>query len=210
MTMLMNTKPGSALTPASYMKYKHVKSVVYRAKTSDSRKNINPTLSVKLWMKEIEDNGGKSTYIDKVTGVENNYLFAWCTKFQLEVMAKNRGVVCMDSTHKTVKSLLPDPKDDKVFPSAYLFTLLVRDREANCGVPIAFMVCNSESMPLDIYYCSFHVGQAWERNAKDLHGVQVCNEMRSPLKEIRNAKSEGERLQKWDDFTKAFQKIISI
>jgi hypothetical protein len=24
---------------------------------------------------------------------------------------------------------------------------------------------------LDIYYCSFHVAQAWERKAKELHGV---------------------------------------
>ncbi|KAF9981559.1 hypothetical protein BGZ80_008772, partial [Entomortierella chlamydospora] len=118
---------------------------VYRARTSGSRKSINPTNSVKLWMEQIEKEGGKSIFVDNVTGITNQYFFAWSTEFQLEVMSRHSGIVCMDSTHKTVRSLLPDPDDDKVFPSAYLFTLLVRDRAANIGVPIAFMVCNSES-----------------------------------------------------------------
>jgi hypothetical protein len=67
------------------MLYKHVKSTVYRARTSGSRKSINPVLSVKLWMQEIEKQGGKGTYVDKVTGIDGNYFFAWSTEFQLEV-----------------------------------------------------------------------------------------------------------------------------
>ncbi|KAI7830773.1 hypothetical protein BC939DRAFT_439045 [Gamsiella multidivaricata] len=59
---------------------------------------------------------------------------------------------------------------------------------------------------LHIYYCSFHVAQAWERKTKEYHGVDVCNAMRLPLKEIRNARTDAERVQKWDDFTKAFLK----
>lgn len=70
-------------------------------------------------------------------------------------MANNSGIVCMDSTHKTVKSLYPDPENINVFPSAYLYTLLVRDREANSGIPIAFMVCNSESMYVAFLHVSF-------------------------------------------------------
>ncbi|KAG0195507.1 hypothetical protein BGX28_001241, partial [Mortierella sp. GBA30] len=118
-----------------------------------------------------------------------------------KVMGENNKIVCMDSTHKTVKSLKPDPKNEKTFASAYLFTLLVKDVRTQIGVPIGFMVCNSEStdilrtwltwvkeecglLPskfmvdcsvvetealkqvfrsLEIYYCKFHVGQAWER-----------------------------------------------
>lgn len=67
------------------MLYKHVKSTVYRARTSGSRKNINPVLSVKLWMREIEAKGGKGIFVNKVTGTEGSYFFAWSTEFQLEV-----------------------------------------------------------------------------------------------------------------------------
>ncbi|KAI7830774.1 hypothetical protein BC939DRAFT_261349 [Gamsiella multidivaricata] len=66
-------------------------------------------------------------------------------------MSSHHGIVCMDSTHKAVRSLLPDPDNEKVFPSAYLFTVLVRDRAANIGIPIAFMVCNSESIALNTF-----------------------------------------------------------
>lgn len=67
------------------MKYRHVKSAIYRSKTSVSRKNCNPTLSVKLWMADIQAQGGKSIFVEKVCGIENNYFFAWSTKFQLQV-----------------------------------------------------------------------------------------------------------------------------
>lgn len=52
----------------------------------------------------------------------------------------------MDSTHRVVKSLRPDPENKKAHGTAYLFTILVKDRQAHSGIPIAFMVCNSESM----------------------------------------------------------------
>ncbi|GJJ71900.1 hypothetical protein EMPS_04257 [Entomortierella parvispora] len=133
----------------------------------------------------------------------------------------------------------------KACPSAYLFTLLVRDRQANCGVPVAFMVCNSESIntlrlwlkwvsdhcginatkfmvdcsqaeseaiyqafmtSVDIYYCTFHVAQAWERKSKELYGVKVCNDLRGPLKRIRTAETEEELARRWDSFTETYKK----
>lgn len=67
------------------MLYKHIKPIVYRTRTRGSRKSINPALSVKLWMQEIETKGGKGIFVDKVTGTDGNYFFAWSTEFQLEV-----------------------------------------------------------------------------------------------------------------------------
>jgi len=61
-------------------------------------------------------------------------------------MGNNNNIVCMDSTHKVVKSLRPSLQDDDAFASAFLFTILVKDRQVQTGIPIAFMVCNSESM----------------------------------------------------------------
>lgn len=69
-----------------------------------------------------------------------------------KVMGSNTKIVCMDSTHKTVKSLKPDPENDKRFTSAYLFTLLVKDVQTQLGVPVAFMVCNSESMQVPLFH----------------------------------------------------------
>ncbi|KAF8946225.1 hypothetical protein BGZ47_001047 [Haplosporangium gracile] len=61
-------------------------------------------------------------------------------------MGNNKGILCMDFTHRVVKSLKPDPINEEVHGTAYLFTILVKDREAHSGIPIAFMVCNSESI----------------------------------------------------------------
>lgn len=60
-------------------------------------------------------------------------------------MHDNDKVVCMDSTHKTVKSLRPNPDTKKAYASAYLFTILVKDKKVQSSIPIAFMICNSES-----------------------------------------------------------------
>lgn len=68
-------------------------------------------------------------------------------------MKDNATIVCMDSTHKAVKSLKPSAENDKVFTSAYLFTILVKDRKVQTGIPIAFMVCNSESTKSLVYTC---------------------------------------------------------
>lgn len=54
----------------------------------------------------------------------------------------------------------------------------------HCGLnPSKFMVDCSQTeteallmsfRTLDIYYCSFHVAQAWERKAKEFHGVSIA------------------------------------
>jgi hypothetical protein len=51
----------------------------------------------------------------------------------------------MDSTHKIVRSMKPDESKKKVFTSGYLFTILVKDKNVQMGIPVAFMICSSES-----------------------------------------------------------------
>jgi len=60
-------------------------------------------------------------------------------------MEQNRLVACMDSTHKVVRSLRQDEAKRNIFTSAYLYTILVKDRNVQRGIPVAFMICNSES-----------------------------------------------------------------
>ncbi|KAF8907236.1 hypothetical protein BGZ58_006211, partial [Dissophora ornata] len=65
------------------------------------------------------------------------------------IMSENKLIACMDSTHKTVKALRPVKEKSlehpPVHPSSYLFTILVKDRQVQRGIPIAFMITNSES-----------------------------------------------------------------
>ncbi|KAF9584081.1 hypothetical protein BGW38_007631 [Lunasporangiospora selenospora] len=76
-------------------------------------------------------------------GKERSYMVAWCTKFQLEIMQRNRIIACMDSTHKVVRPLMPDGK--KVKDASALFTILVKDIVLHQGIPIAYLICNTES-----------------------------------------------------------------
>ncbi|KAK3805237.1 MAG: hypothetical protein JOS17DRAFT_768795 [Linnemannia elongata] len=239
-----------ALPPCLYMLYDDVRTVVYRNRTQLSRKAVSPSYSVKLWLDQIKDEGGKSMFKDEAAQSKDHYLFAWCTRFQLKIMKDNTTIVCMDSTHKTVKSLKPSPENDKVYTSAYLFTILVRDRKSQTGIPIAFMVCNSESsyiitewltwlktecglqaskfmvdcsvaesealkraFPLpsmEIYFCSFHVGQAWERKLRELHDMEESSRMRPALKAIRKADSEATLQEAWRKFQVSFRQAKKL
>ncbi|KAF8944945.1 hypothetical protein BGZ46_006144, partial [Entomortierella lignicola] len=83
-----------------------------------------------------------------------------------------------------------------------------------CGLnPLKFMVdCSvveTEALrqvfhSLDIYYCKFHVGQAWERKMRDLHTVAESNAMRKLLNKILNAESDEDRGLSWKTFEKTF------
>lgn len=66
------------------MLYDDVRKVVYRQRMQRSRKSAHPTLSVQLWIEQIQEEGGKGMFEDQVADNPNHYLFAWCTKFQLK------------------------------------------------------------------------------------------------------------------------------
>ncbi|KAG0075164.1 hypothetical protein BGZ93_004301, partial [Podila epicladia] len=80
--------------------------------------------SVKSWFKKIEEEGGKTMF---------------------NVMAENKTIYCMDSTHKTFKDIEPIKEGNKVHKSGYLFTLLIKDKDIKRGIPVAFLACKSES-----------------------------------------------------------------
>lgn len=84
-------------------------------------------------------------------------------------MGQNRVIACMDSTHKAVKGLTYDG-DTKVFKSGFLFTLLVKDRNLQKGIPISFMICNSESQYVTIVVIEhiYTFAQFTNHNIKDI------------------------------------------
>ncbi|KAF9079089.1 hypothetical protein BGX23_005099, partial [Mortierella sp. AD031] len=63
---------------------------------------------------------------------------------------------------------------------------------------------------LDIYYCIFHVGQAWERKLRELHNVEDSRAMRGLLKAIRNANTEAELQERWRNFQVSFPNVSKL
>ncbi|KAF9112804.1 hypothetical protein BGX27_002730, partial [Mortierella sp. AM989] len=144
MSEIEEKESGGIVPPTFCMSYDDVRKTVYRQRIKESWKSLNTTASVQSWIKAIEDDGGEGTFIEGISGDAGLYMFAWSTKFQL-------------------KSLKPDPENKKRFASAYLFTLLVKDVKTQLGVPIAFMVCNSEST---------HVLRTWLTWVKEECGLE--------------------------------------
>jgi len=157
----------------------HVRQAFYRKKRMGYQKDKDVVKSVKLWFKEIEDKGGKTMFVEDAT--LTGFAYGWCTKFQLkvnvvhadsihtgsssnlqdylswpfpslfQVMSENTNIYCMDSTHKTAKDITPIKEGSRIHNSAYLFTLLVKDKDVHQGIPVAFMACKSESRYVFIF-----------------------------------------------------------
>ena len=77
-------------------------------------------------------------------GSRHEFLFSFCTAWQLSILDKFSSLLCMDSTHNTCYAL--DDRSRK----AFLHTIVVRHSTAGCGVPVAFMITSSETrVPLE-------------------------------------------------------------
>ncbi|KAG0048436.1 hypothetical protein BGZ83_006593 [Gryganskiella cystojenkinii] len=81
---------------------------------------------VQLWLKEIEDKGGKTMFVEDAT--LTGFTYWWRTKFSAEA-----------------KDITPIKKSSKAHNSVYLFTLLVKDKEIHQKIPDACMASESES-----------------------------------------------------------------
>ncbi|KAF9899241.1 hypothetical protein EC991_009230, partial [Linnemannia zychae] len=71
------------IPPCLYMLFDDVRTVAYRQKTHVSHKSQDIGLSVKLWLDYIVQEGDKSMFMDQVPIFPQHFVFAWCTKFQL-------------------------------------------------------------------------------------------------------------------------------
>ncbi|KAF9994166.1 hypothetical protein BGZ80_007900, partial [Entomortierella chlamydospora] len=148
--------------------------MLYDRQYESFRKDRDVEKSAELWLKEIQKDGGKTMFLKNQYGDPNNFAIAW-------------NIACMDSTHKVVKKLRPASEaSSQVYEAAFLFTLLVKDRYSiahwlawlkdacrfrangfmvdcsvveHAGIKAVFSDCQ-------LYYCSFHVAQVWERNLR--------------------------------------------
>jgi hypothetical protein len=58
------------------MLYDDVRTVAYRQKTQGSRKSQDISVSVKLWLDLIVQEGGKSLFMDQVADFPQHFMFA--------------------------------------------------------------------------------------------------------------------------------------
>lgn len=62
------------------IKYKAVRDAIYRQKKNVSQKDVNLLESVRMWLAQIEEEGGKSLF---KTGPDGAFTITWATQFQL-------------------------------------------------------------------------------------------------------------------------------
>lgn len=67
------------------------------------------------------------------------FFFALCSSWQVEVFLEYKSIAFLDSTHNTYFSLEDGNR------KAFLYTILVKNDVAGFGVPVAFMITNSET-----------------------------------------------------------------
>ncbi|KAF8959010.1 hypothetical protein BGZ46_001844, partial [Entomortierella lignicola] len=104
---------GEREPPGFFIKYNDLRHALYRNRIKDSQKKKNVTESVTCWINVIKDKGGKGIFFDDLSiDGKKHFLIAWSTKFQLDIMASNTAIACMDSTYKAVKNLWPSETDN--------------------------------------------------------------------------------------------------
>lgn len=72
-------------------------------------------------------------------GSKIDFYFAFCSRWQKEVLQKYSSILCLDSTYNTCYAL------DDNSRKAYLYTIVVKHDRAGKGVPVAFMLTSSEA-----------------------------------------------------------------
>ncbi|KAF9344663.1 hypothetical protein BGX26_004058 [Mortierella sp. AD094] len=98
--MLEHQVTLESVPPSLSMLYDGVRAAVYRQKKQESRKSAHPVLSVKLWIEQIESQGGKGISMDSVAGDSTKFMCAWSTKFQLMVEDSNKMRYPMNAIRK--------------------------------------------------------------------------------------------------------------
>ncbi|KAF9581288.1 hypothetical protein BGW38_001750 [Lunasporangiospora selenospora] len=102
-----------------------VHGVFYRRQMREAARDKDIFQSIHLWIKDIKMRGGEGM-------------------FQFETKDKERSHKNSSwSSHKVVRPLMPNVK--KIRDVSALFTILVKDVVLQKGIPIAYLICSSES-----------------------------------------------------------------
>lgn len=89
----------------------------------------------------IRQEGGLAlnTKICRRNGCGDDFVFAFCTSWQVSLFRRYQSLLCLDSTHNTCCAL-------ESSRAAYLHSIVIKNDDAGCGVPVAFMITSTETM----------------------------------------------------------------
>ncbi|KAG1501015.1 hypothetical protein G6F53_011179 [Rhizopus delemar] len=128
-----NTRFGT-MPAALFVKYKDVKNLIDARIAYLTRNHSNDKESIKLWVDTLKQEG----FFSLIRFHENGpFLLSWVSFWQKKVSPKAEEW-CIDSTHKTCKSL-NNPAEN-----SYLFTAVVGSPITSKSVPVCFFITDHE------------------------------------------------------------------
>ena len=101
--------------------------------------------SLQKYGEQIEIDGGiallRDLSLDHRSGKNHSkdFLFAFCTCWQLSLLRRYSSILCLDSTHNTCCSLESNH-------AAFLHSIVIKHDGEGCGIPVAFMITSKETM----------------------------------------------------------------
>jgi hypothetical protein len=72
------------------IEHKDIHSALHRRRRAASQLHANSAESVRRWLCKIEEENGKTRFIQRGVVGENSFMIAWCSLFQLQVRTLHR------------------------------------------------------------------------------------------------------------------------
>ncbi|CEG82401.1 hypothetical protein RMATCC62417_16475 [Rhizopus microsporus] len=118
--------------------YQDVKNIINAHMNKLSRKSCHDKHSCEKWIKYLEEEKNCSTLFR--THENGPFLISWVSDWQKKFLEEAEEC-CIDSTHKTCKSITDSSND------SYLFTIVVHNYTTNRGLPVCFFITNMKTIP---------------------------------------------------------------
>lgn len=96
--------------------------------------------------------GDISISSDRGTGPPKDFLFAFCTNWQLNLIRQYSSLLCLEFTHNTCCALVSKRK-------VFLHSIVIKNEDLVCGLPVTFIITRTGSI--------FSLGEwlGWVNNA---------------------------------------------
>jgi hypothetical protein len=117
--------------------YQAVKNIINARVFQLSRKAQSDKESVKEWAETYLRNEKKYKVFYENKGGDSSLLLSWVAPWQEKILI-DAEEWCIDSTHKSCKSVNNPMKD------GYLYTIVVRSPATNRGVPVCYFITDNE------------------------------------------------------------------
>ncbi|KAI8979866.1 hypothetical protein BDB01DRAFT_725385 [Pilobolus umbonatus] len=142
------------------VRYVDVQNVIFAKMNKLSRKSSVNMESIRLWMNDMQDTKHYSTLFSVDPDMNGPFLVFWMSPWQ-KIIFENAEEWCIVSTHKTCKSFVKSTVD------CYLYTIVVRNKATNKGVPVCFFITNREVTPVLVMWLN------WVKDNTSIHPQRI-------------------------------------